>query len=466
MAGQNAVDVRQKRSTPRLTDGIVFETDLGPHLYLANGSRVFAVSSEFAQIFDGSLAADDAAGLDDLLSRYGLDAPPFVEDYPPPKFAPRSLSLAIAQKCNLGCAYCYAQQGDFGGPAKNMSEDVALASVERLIGGVKAGERVNLAFLGGEPLVNRALLRQTTEHAVRRGAECGVEVGFSITTNGTLLRPDDAEFFERHGFAVTVSLDGIGDAHDKLRPYKGGRGSFDRIVAKVRPLLAAQRRMQVSARVTVTPSNLDLAETLDALIGLGFHSVGFSPMLRSPNGQAEMDAGALDEMLEQMIRCGQAFERAIGNGRRYPFLNMVNALKEIHKGTHRPYPCGAGAGYLGVSAEGGLFACHRFVDDDAGAMGDIWNGLDGGARQKWMSERHVHFQEPCARCWARYMCGGGCHHEVIERGRPSCDYIRGWLRYCLAAYVKLVDRAPAYFGLKSDDGRPALRTGPVSSAPS
>ena len=32
--------------------------------------------------------------------------------------------------------------------------------------------------------------------------------GFSITTNGTLVTEADADFFEEHGFAVTVSLDG------------------------------------------------------------------------------------------------------------------------------------------------------------------------------------------------------------------------------------------------------------------
>jgi uncharacterized protein len=154
----------------------------------------------------------------------------------------------------------------------------------------------------------------------------------------------------------------------------------------------------------------------------------------------------LAEMLAQMIACGRAFEASVIAGRRYPFLNMVTALKELHKGTHRPYPCGAGAGYLAVSADGGLFACHRFVDDAAGAMGSLTDGPDTMVRTNWLAERHVHFQSPCAGCWARYLCGGGCHHEVIHRGRPACDYIRGWLEYCLGAYVRLLEAAPAFFG--------------------
>jgi len=67
------------------------------------------------------MARGDSDAVEDLLRQAGLDGPPLIDDapLPPPKI--RALSLAIAQKCNLGCAYCYAQQGEFGAPAKNMS---------------------------------------------------------------------------------------------------------------------------------------------------------------------------------------------------------------------------------------------------------------------------------------------------------------------------------------------------------
>jgi uncharacterized protein len=162
---------------------------------------------------------------------------------------------------------------------------VALVAVDRLFNEVRQGERVNLAFLGGEPLLAREVLRAATEYAVNLARLQGVHIGFSVTTNGTKLTPDDGEFFARYEFAVTVSLDGIGEQHDRLRSYKGGRGSFDPILTNVAPLLARQRAMQVSARVTVTPRNLELPHSLDELIRLGFHSVGFSPMLASPSGR-------------------------------------------------------------------------------------------------------------------------------------------------------------------------------------
>jgi uncharacterized protein len=159
-----------------------------------------------------------------------------------------------------------------------------------------------------------------------------------------------------------------------------------------------------------------------------------------------MNRDQLFVMLDQMIECGRKFEQHIMAGRRFPFANVVNALREIHKGTHRPYPCGAGAGYLGVSATGELSACHRFVGDPDASMGDLVHGVNRERQNQWLDKRHVHFQEPCNSCWARYLCGGGCHHEVIHRGRIACDYIRGWLHYCLGAYVRVLEAQPEYFG--------------------
>jgi len=437
-----------RASTPRTPQLHLIESATGGHLFVADGSRLFDAEAEMFASYDAAVARGEAAEIDELLRRAGLSGKPFIDDTPLPPPPIRALSLAIAQKCNLGCTYCYAQQGEFGGAAKNMPLGEALRAVELLTENAEPGAKLNLAFLGGEPLVNRDVLRAATRRALELARARGATINFSITTNGTLLTEDDASFFEDHGFAVSISIDGPRQAHDALRPFKDGRGSYDRVMQRVAPLLKLQRQMQVSARVTVTPRNLALRETLDRLIAAGFHSVGFSPMLSAPSGNGEMQADDLELMLGEMIECGREFERRSRLRQRYPFANMVNAMREIHRGTHRPYPCGAGAGYLGVSAEGELAACHRFVGDDEGAMGSLAGGIDRGRQAEWLAARHVHRQEPCRSCWARYLCGGGCHHETIRRGRPACDFIRGWLHYCLEAYLRL-SMQPEQLGLEA-----------------
>ncbi|MDA1013178.1 MAG: radical SAM protein [Planctomycetota bacterium] len=438
-----AVD-RDRPSGPLHRDVHLVQSELAAQLFVVEGSQIYDIDHELAARIEllTSSRSDAVAG---LLDEFGVIRESREVHQPLESMPLRSLSLAVAQKCNLGCTYCYAEQGDFGGSPKSMPAETALAAVDRLFDGIKPGERVHLAFLGGEPLLNRPVIRSATIAAERRAVELGVQAGFAITTNGTLLEPHDADFFEEHGFAVTVSIDGPRDVHDQLRPFKKGTGSFDQIMLRLQPLLHQQRRMQVSARVTVTPRNLELTTTLSDLLSAGFHSVGFSPLLSSPSGRDELEAATLDDMLAQMIACGAEFEAAIVDGRRHAFLNMVNAMQELHVGSLRPYPCGAGAGYFGVSADGGLFACHRFVDDDAAALGDVAGGIDQPAQTRWLRERHVDFQSPCRDCWARYLCGGGCHHEVLSRSRNACGYIRGWLHYCLEAYARLRKDRPDYF---------------------
>jgi uncharacterized protein len=434
-----AVPDGSAQSAPKYRDVHLFRDDGGGHLFLVDGSRLFDLDND---IFEHFVAAADDQEMSEILRIFGLASESRrIGDDAPENVSVRALSLAIAEKCNLGCTYCYAQEGSFGSTPKNMAVEVALASVDLLIAETRPHERINLAFLGGEPLVNRTVLRHATEYASARARERDQAIGFSITTNGTLVEPDDAEFFDRYGFAVTVSLDGPAAVHDRLRPFKNGRGSFERIVERIRPLLARQGRMQTTARVTVTPDNLGLRQILDELLDLGFHSVGFSPMLASPSGRGEMDRAALQAMLAAMIECGEEFERRTLIGERYAFSNVLNALSEIHRGSHRPYPCGAGGGYLGVSADGNLAACHRFVGDANGGMGSIAKGIDHARKSAWLQERHVHRQSPCADCWARYLCGGGCYHEVNARGRPACEFIRGWLHFVLRLYLRLTAAA-------------------------
>ncbi|HEV8315116.1 MAG TPA: radical SAM protein [Burkholderiaceae bacterium] len=404
-----------------------FDSGRGRHVLVVDGSRIYDVP-------DG---ADEAS----LLPTLRRDERAIGDEIPLPPV--NALALAITQRCNLACGYCYADGGHFGGDDEApMSWDVARAAVERLLDNATPGSTASLAFMGGEPLLNRALLRQATEHAAALAAQRGVTMRFALTTNATLVTPDDAAFLARHRFAVTVSIDGERELHDALRPTRGGTGSYERIVARLQPLLAA---LPVSARVTVTPRHAALRATLDHVIGLGFHSVGFSPSLSSADPRLALSGDDLERLLAQMIGCAQEAESRWLRGERYPFSNLLAAVQELHRGTHRPLPCGAGAGYLGVAADGALSACHRFVGDPRAAMGSVAAGIDDAARKQWLATRHVDHQEPCRSCWARYLCGGGCHHEVLHRGRPACDFIRGWLDHCLGAYVRIADERPDLF---------------------
>jgi uncharacterized protein len=429
-------------SSPRVPNAHLFSEGNRTILLSVDDGRLHQLDDRIADVLDHSMHFGDAERVGLIMSAAGLGGA-ITPEQPPESVAVHALSLAVAQKCNLGCTYCYAQQGNFGGADDMMAIDVAKAAVDRLLLDAAPDKKITLTYLGGEPMVNRPVLQAATHYAAEKAASRGVPIAFALTTNATLLTADDADFLEHYAFTVTVSIDGLRAEHDVLRPFKAGHGSYDRVVERSRLLLSHRnRRCRVIARVSVTPTNLSLPEALNELINLGFDGVFFSPVLKSPTGAEQMSSDELETMLARMIECGQAFEQRLLANQHYPFLNVINTLRRIHLPNRDAYPCGAGGGYLGVSSKGDLFACHRFVNDDLGAMGDVINGVDGGKQQRWLSDRNVHRQEPCQSCWARYQCGGGCHHEVIHRGRPACDYIRGWLHYCLSLYVRLLQEKP------------------------
>ena len=97
-----------------------FSSAAGRHVFVVGGSRIYDIGEETAQSLERALLMDSAALLPgeiaDLLDHCsqepmrGLAAPPKIS----------ALSLNIAQSCNMGCGYCYAEQGTFGGAKKVM----------------------------------------------------------------------------------------------------------------------------------------------------------------------------------------------------------------------------------------------------------------------------------------------------------------------------------------------------------
>lgn len=434
-------------STPQPT-ALLFNSRHGRHLFVTDRSRLYdlppALPADLAEAVD-QLSAGGQQAHAALHKLTGVARPRDMSagmTEPPPV---RAVSLNLAQTCNMACGYCYADEGRFGGAATSMTLDVARASVDRLITDSSPGDDLVLGFIGGEPLLSRKVLHEVTAYAVQAARGSGRRMRFSLTTNATLITPVDARLFHEQGFQVSVSLDGPQRDNDRLRLMRDGSSAYDKVRASLDILRAHGRPRHLAARVTVTPRSPALLPLLEHHFELGFDSVGFSAVLSSPDPKLAFNASDYGRFTEHMIHCGERALVELKAGRAFPFGNFETALQEIHRGSHRPYPCGAGAGYVSVGASGKVYACHRVIDERPWQMGDVHHGLDHGARSMHLQARHVDRQQPCQSCWARYLCGGGCYHEVDRRGRLGCDHIRAWLQFCLAAYAELSASRPDYF---------------------
>lgn len=428
-----------EESQPKVANLHVLRTRGRTIVLSVPSGRVYDVGAPFDSLIRKAVGFGDADRAQVFAEAAGIETSATAVAGAPTAVPVRALSLAIAQRCNLGCTYCYAQQGTFGSSGTAMTEDVAKRAVDLLLEGVPAGETASLAFMGGEPLLNRRGIGAVVKHAEAVADGNGVRMSYALTTNGTLVTEEDARFLDEYGFTVTFSLDGVGALHDRLRPSRSGAGSYDRAIRGVRAVVGLrERRCRVVARVSVTPENLELPQTFLALNELGFDGILFAPVVHAPSGMSQMEGPGFERLLGQMIECGDIFWSALRRDCLLPYSNVIETIRRLHYYRRDAYPCGAGGAYLGVSAGGGLYACHRFVDDAAGELGHVDNGVDERRQRAWLESRHVEVQSPCGECWARYLCGGGCHYEAVHEGRVACDYIRGWLHYCLRNYSRLL----------------------------
>jgi uncharacterized protein len=268
----------------------LFRSLAGTHLLVVDGSRIYDIETDVAQRLEGKLtsgASMDVLSGDDLWRATGLfsekSLPKYINGQPltPPSLY--SISLNVAQICNMSCGYCYADSGRFGGRARTMDFDVAKATVDRLIAEAAPGADLLLGYMGGEPLLNRKVVHWITKYAHDAALKSGRRIRFSITTNLTVLRPEDAELMSDFPFTVAVSIDGTPAQNDAVRRMNDGKSSYQQLLKGLELFKRHGRPQHLSARVTVTPRTGRLLPVLDHILALGFDEVGFGAVLVSPD---------------------------------------------------------------------------------------------------------------------------------------------------------------------------------------
>ena len=107
--------------------------------------------------------------------------------------------LHVTGGCNLRCRYCYV--GDK--TAARMPPDGPPAAVALVAD--NADPRFTVSFMGGEPLLEYDLVRDTVDHAEKVAKDRGKGVSFRMTTNGLLFAYERLERFARRKVLYTLS---------------------------------------------------------------------------------------------------------------------------------------------------------------------------------------------------------------------------------------------------------------------
>ena len=319
------------------------------------------------------------------------------------------LTLVVNHACNLRCTYCYT--GEKLG--RQLPPAVGRKAIDRALQSLVPGGTLDLAFFGGEPLIEAELILELAAYATARAASREVTLTFSLTTNGAVDSPPAWQVMMLPDLQLAVSADGLPSVHDRHRVTIDGRPTSQAVLATIARLVNAGREFRVV--MVVRP------DTVSALVeGMKFlHDRGvrrFDPSLDLWTVWSRPDrdrlaaavAEAADFWVEHLPDCGVSWcdEKAA----RLAGVPLGETAR-----------CGFGAGEIAVTPAGNLYPCERLVgaDDPKNPLrlpGDVFHG--------------EHFCEPapdrgdqaaeCAPCVLKSQCSTHCRcSNYVRTGDPS-----------------------------------------------
>lgn len=145
----------------------------------------------------------------------------------------------LIRRCNLCCKHCYSISADTDFPGELNTQQVY-----DTLDDLKDYQVPALILSGGEPL-----LRPDIYDISARAKSLGFYIGLS--TNGTLIDETNIQQLSETGFDyLGISIDGIGETHDKFRQMDG---AFEKSMNAIK--LCQERGIKVGLRFTLTQDN-------------------------------------------------------------------------------------------------------------------------------------------------------------------------------------------------------------------
>ena len=142
----------------------------------------------------------------------------------------------ITRRCNLRCAHCYSDSAH-----KNYPGELTLGQMVNVVDDLSDCQVPAVQFSGGEPMLHPHFF-DVAGYAVARGLRV------TVSTNGTRIDSHAAQRLKDLGIAyVGISLDGIGDEHDRFR---GRAGAFKKAVDAFRHCRGAGQKAVLRLKLT------------------------------------------------------------------------------------------------------------------------------------------------------------------------------------------------------------------------
>jgi len=340
--------------------------------------------------------------------------------------------------CNLDCAYCYylSKAQLYPGSDFCMTDEVLESFTRQYIAAQRVPE-VTFGWQGGEPLLMGLDFFRRAVALQERYRRPGMRVVNALQTNGTLLDDDGCRFFREHDFLVGLSLDGPRQAHDAYRVDKGGKPTFDRVMAGL--ALLKEHAVEFNILATVHAANADRPlETYRFLRDeVGARFIQFIPIVqREGEGVSARSVTARSVIAEQY---GDFLIAVFDEWVRWDvgrvFVQIFDVALAAWVGA-RPglcvfeETCGQA---LVLEHNGDLYACDHFVEPQY-RLGNILETplveLVGSEQQRRFGlDKRDTLPDICRTCEVRFVCNGGCPKNRLQGVNYLCQGYRAFFAH-------------------------------------
>lgn len=322
----------------------------------------------------------------------------------------KTICLVLNNSCNLNCQYCFANRGKYDKPNEQMNFDKAKEALDNLIRCVRSnnGKEITIAFFGGEPLLSFGLIKKIVKYMENTADDLLCQ--YMITTNGTLITPKIAEFFETNKFNVTISIDGDETQHNTFRKYINGKGSYFAVLNAINMF---KNKSQINARITVASHNTDIYRAITSIVDLGIKRITFALDYNISISDYKKFECSFKQLIDKYIA-------DIKSGKYYDITNITSILTSIVLHRRCKSHCNAGISYITLSADAKYYRCPRFVGTKLFCMGTaedsdtLLSNMEIFKTNLGESAMKRNFN--CENCPYVYLCGGVCYHHAYVSG--------------------------------------------------
>jgi uncharacterized protein len=278
-------------------------------------------------------------------------------------------TLAITRNCNLTCEYCYIRKNN-----DTMTLTTARNIVDFVFSHSVPGEKIDIGFFGGEPLIEFSLIQDIIEIIHNHDCYSPDRVTITITTNGTVLDEKITDFLIANSVVLCVSCDGPPEVQNKYRRFKNGKGSSHLVESNIKHLLKVFPNMPVNA-VYSTITLKYLPDTVDYLISLGVNRLFINPDISA--NWTQQEASLLPTLFEHI---GKIYiDHYLNQTPKYISI-IDNKIAVILKGGYQPWEkCCMGDRELAFAPSGNVYPCERLIGNDDGrthCLGNISDLVD------------------------------------------------------------------------------------------